>query len=596
MVLYQIKFKEFTGTGIKSPANHPLLREKKFSIKATQKDSQVIDITVKNNTFTLTNLRKFTYLEFNFWSVLNLTGKEFVTIKIVQQFNIIENAASKSNPGIEPSLNPTVWLSRDQGQQNKSQTHLGKHPLLEYDDVKHEISLNCLVIDLTDFWIETHKDNKWYVYHKFALIKYKINFSIFAHLYGPPLIWYVCVSEHLRFKNNLSPHIFFGPADYTESQSPYGNNAQEYGKKDMEYIKAGIAKGFSSDGENLIPYLSPPVDDVDVEDIRPFFNRFFPGHDIEEFRNVVTTKKVTFPKFGFFDKPQPSVWDTFMGLEKAFAGDEIKPNQLLLVPQRPFFANNVFAVTNHLKNIVEGIMNMLWTNCDLINQNSSKLTIDKYVLSCFSQAGVDLWEAGTNNIDNVKAVIAIEPQNLNKITNKEGKKTGKHVIPEFLKRNIKVFIIGRHHSSYKLAIEDKKILDAIHFKPNDPKKVFEYPPNQDSNDFIRYRVTRIKDIDSDPLMTQTERQLLETAKSKLKPPNTLFNLVFHPRHNMDFTRNADGSREKWDGVDHWYSHQFAFSGGEFMSLPSDYEKPDKGMYNRPVKYKTFFQECVEEIG
>jgi hypothetical protein len=47
-------------------------------------------------------------------------------------------------------------------------------------------------------------------------------------------------------------------------------------------------------------------------------------------------------------------------------------------------------------------------------------------------------------------------------------------------------------------------------------------------------------------------------------------------------------------VDRWYSHQYALSGGQIMNLPKDYAVV--GMYGRPVTYKTFFQECVDEIG
>ena len=597
-MLFRIQFKKFGGSGIKSPADHPLLDKKKFSVKIINKDSKINYVEVTNNIFNIPDLIKISTIEFRFWSVLNLTGKEFITINIIQQFSVQHNPDTSVLSGFEPTLKPTIWLSKDKdlSHLNHGHMHMGKHPLLDYDDRNHEITLNCLVINLTDFWMETHKENRRYKVHNLLSTKYKVRLMVFAHLYGPPLIWYVCVPEHLLFKNNLSPHIFFSPDDNAETQFPYGNNPQEYGKKDMEYINAGVRKKFIDDGYFVMRYLLPPVDDVDVDKWRSTLSSLYGDvSPVENFRNVIITKGVTYPKFGFFNKPQPNIWNICIGLEKAFAGSDKQPNQLLLMPQRPLHGNNVFATNSHLQNIVEGIMNMLWTNDEVINQDSSinnLLTIDKFVSSCFSESGVDLWIASMKNMNKIKAVIAVEPEDLNAINHSYGEYKGIDVISKLLEKKIKVYLIGRHHhTSYRPS--NVNIVKDIKFKPDDPVKIFEYPPNPDNNDFIRYRVGRIKDIDSDPLMTSTERDHLKKSLTKLKSPSDLFKLVFHYRHNVDIEK-VNNERVDYDGVDHWYSHQFAFSGGQLMKLPSDYAT--KGMYNRPVTYKTFFQECVEEIG
>jgi hypothetical protein len=151
-----------------------------------------------------------------------------------------------------------------------------------------------------------------------------------------------------------------------------------------------------------------------------------------------------------------------------------------------------------------------------------------------------------------------------------------------------LFVIGRHHATYRPNISDKTLLSQIKFKPSDAAKVFVYPPDPNSNDFIRYRVSRLIDFEKDPAIAPTEKQRLQQTRTTLNQPSDLYPLIFHTEHNRDFSPPVG------DGVERWYSHQFALSGGQSMQLPADYATA--GMYNRPVTYLTFFQECVQEIG
>jgi hypothetical protein len=151
-----------------------------------------------------------------------------------------------------------------------------------------------------------------------------------------------------------------------------------------------------------------------------------------------------------------------------------------------------------------------------------------------------------------------------------------------LKRNVKVFIIGRHHSpKYKPDITE---IARVRLLPRDPKAIFAYPPNPAANDFIKYRVHRMIDPPSDPFMLPEETTIIQDLASKGITGLAALKVIFHPRGNDD---NSDLGAI---GVDQWYSHHYALTGGEEMKLDPS------GIYNKPVTYRTFFQAAVQEIG
>jgi hypothetical protein len=73
-----------------------------------------------------------------------------------------------------------------------------------------------------------------------------------------------------------------------------------------------------------------------------------------------------------------------------------------------------------------------------------------------------------------------------------------------------------------------------------------------------------------------------------KPPIVgadLFKNVFGWRSNKDTYIYNDL------GFEAWYSHHFALTGGQIMTLPQT-----GGIYKQIISYSTFFQEAVEKIG
>jgi hypothetical protein len=180
----------------------------------------------------------------------------------------------------------------------------------------------------------------------------------------------------------------------------------------------------------------------------------------------------------------------------------------------------------------------------------------------------------------IKAIIGIEPNSTNP--------GGQAIIPTLLQKKVKVFIIGQHegfNDFYRPKIAPA-LQKQIRFLPDQPLKILKYPPDPDSNDFVKYRTARVQSETLDPYMADDEKSLLHDLATRT-PPKTgkaAIPLVFTPIANS-YQLGAGGV------VEIFYTHQFALSGGQEMTLadPADF-------YKKPVSYRTFFQQAVEEIG
>ena len=140
---------------------------------------------------------------------------------------------------------------------------------------------------------------------------------------------------------------------------------------------------------------------------------------------------------------------------------------------------------------------------------------------------------------------------------------GQEIIPKLLKKDIKVYIIGRHvgfndHYRPKIA---KQLQGKIRFLPDDPRKVLAYPPDPDSNDFVRYRVARVTKVDLDPLMLDYEKEVLEELAKRTRPitGKAAIPFIFQPLNNSD--KLGDGGLTSI-----FYTHNFALTGGQEMTL------------------------------
>jgi hypothetical protein len=522
--------------------------------------------------------KRLTRLELIYTLNVTLDGRNFQVLDIRQVF-IPMPVAATSVPTANYLLTPAGW--RD-SQQRLRVSNAATHPLIDTSKLaSNKIQLATVMLDLTDGWAHLHRNNDTYKRYALRSAGSNLDFKVFCYLGGAPLIWYSVVPRHLQGASEVSAHVFFSAADNAIAQ----NNAN-----DDAYLRRN-APHFETDGSNLFRYILPPIEDVRVAALKPQIPI------IDQRRNVVGFKRVTNKQGGV--EISTSHWNIGAGLQKAFmnAGSG-RPAQFLLLPQR--MGSTGWAITAHLKPATDAVIDLLQSNTPLLTGAADiAVAKGKMVLSCYSESGVDLWYASRANQEHLKAIIAIEPQALNTLGKNDYRKRdkdtkelvdpkeppaplGKEVIPELLKRNVKVFIIGRHHSpKYKPDITE---IARVRLLPRDPKAIFAYPPNPAANDFIKYRVHRMIDPPSDPFMLPEETTIIQDLASKGITGLAALKVIFHPGGNDD---NSDLGAI---GVDQWYSHHYALTGGEEMKLDPS------GIYNKPVTYRTFFQAAVQEIG
>jgi hypothetical protein len=410
-----------------------------------------------------------------------------------------------------------------------------------------------------------------------------LTFKVFAHTAGTPLIWYAVVPSHLRGVSPVSAHIFLQPSDNREGQSPAGD--ETYLLRNDRY--------FERDGRTLFDYLLPPVPDGLVPSLVPTIVDPTRRRNVVNFRKAVVRGRET-------SEFTTDHWNIRAGLQKAFEHvGQGKPAQFLLVPQRVGEAASAAsgsyggAVTGHLPSVTNAVIGVLESNTDLtLGGADIVLTRDKLVISAYSESGFDLWHASQANRDSLKAIIGIEPQNVNTVQNDYRPKDpqtgnrigappliGKDVIPELLKRKVLVYIIGRHHLHYGPQIPDPSKVRRL---PQQPAAVFRYPPDPSVNDFVKYRVHRVVAPADYPFMLPDESAILAGLAARGITGAAVLKVIFGPKGNED--------RSGGDGVQRWYSHQFALSGGDEMHLDPS------GVYGKPVTYRTWFQVAVHEIG
>ncbi len=555
--------------------------------------------------------KRISALSLDFTVPVSHAGRTFRTLRILQDFSLTP-LPTNSDLNVDYALAPSSWQHSAFSLTNRrtNAARAGNHPLLDLTKLAQNLVLmNALVLDLTELWYALHEKNVVYRVYEGLGDHKRVALKVFAHLGGNAFIWYGIVPAYLAESRAVSPHVFFSPADYAEKQNV---------SDERKYLFDNAAHFDGLSGATLMyGYILPPVDDdriPDVNQLRDFDPAFLklgmgtgdvtgfqlpdegidPKKFMKELRRrskllawVIARRRnvVNFHSSGTSPKTiTPQHWNIGAGFEKAFyALGDIKPQQFLLMPQ-PYGKGGVIKGREsdaHLKVITDTIVDVLQTNTELVGDPDGALVAkDKMVISCYSESGWDLWKASATNLAHIKAIIGIEPNSVNP--------KGQEIIPKLLKKDIKVYIIGRHvgfndHYRPKIA---KQLQGRIRFLPDDPRKVLAYPPDPDSNDFVKYRIARVTKIDLDPLMLDYEKEVLEELAKRTRPitGKAAIPFIFQPLNNSDKLR--DGGLTSI-----FYSHNFALTGGQEMTLddPVDF-------YNKPVSYRTFFQQAVEEIG
>lgn len=530
-----------------------------------------------------------TFVDLTYSVPVTLGGTRFTALRIVQR--LIASAPAEGDP---PGYRfaPGGWVDA-LGRLRIS--NLLVHPLVGSTGVAAgRVEVNTLMLDITDGWWALHADNPVYELYKEVTRDAPLAMRVLAHTAGVPLIWHAIIPKHLVAASSVSPHIFLQPSDNREGQNLPDD--EKYLRNNGDYFKG--------DGRALMKYLMPPVPDTAVAGL---LSRF---PTVTFWRNVLCILRIG----SGVRKGQvtPMQWSIPAGLQRAFEqrGD-VRPAQFLLVPQRTGLASSSAsgwygaAVTGHVRRTADAVLALIQTNTALtLHGGDTLLTRDKFIYSGFSESGYDLWNVGASLGEHLKAIVAVEPQNLNRVQNDyrpkkkvdggnaaEGETApkpervgpppalGKDIIPGLLKRGVRIYIIGRHHRQYGPQVPDHPLLVKL---PKSPAAVFAYPPSASASDFVKYRIQRILDPSSDPLMPDDEQEILDALAIRGITGDKAL------AHIMVKEANDDDSIP--DGLQRWYSHQFALSGGDELTFDPT------AMYGTPIEYRTWFQVAVHDIG
>lgn len=610
-----------------SQVNHFLLRDAKLEVTLVFEDSTekvfspprnlegkfVLDLG-PNDIPDLPSLahvgekKRITRCAMDFWVDFSESGRTFRLLKVRQDFSLRE-LPTNSDQNIDYALHPFSWTHSATSALRTSNRNV--HPLLDVSRLgKNIVEINALVVDVTELWDFLHEKNENYQFYKETSPAEKVRFKVFAHLGGSPFIWYSVVPAYLANSSAVSPHVFYFAGDYGEKQNfpdeekYLFDNAAQFEARNLSIEEEQerkrrlrrtprqdeVATSGSFNGNKLLlGYLLPPIDDDKIVGLKPRFM------DKGRFESMLETRRNVVGFDRSSEDPRQIAlqhWNLGAGIQKAFYGTgKIQPQQFLLLPQVYGTAGQSvkgLENTSHLRNVTGAIVDVLQTQTELIGRQGDRLVAkDKLVLTGYSESGLDLWHSCNANLDHIKAIIGIEPNSVNP--------RGRDVIPKLLDRKVKVFIIGRHltHKDkekwkyhYRPEISDPPLGQITFF----PKKtdMLAYPPQAGTNDFVKLRVARVTDPASDPLMLESEKDILDDYAKRPKPikGKAVLPIIFDKESDKD-------SRRFGSVIGVMYTHNFALTGGqdlEFLSPPNIYGK------DAAVRYRTFFQQAVEEIG
>ncbi|MEG3974172.1 hypothetical protein QT970_06070 [Microcoleus sp. herbarium8] len=515
----------------------------------------------------------FSRLEFRFQASVRSGTKQFFIIKIIQIFELKHLPPDNST---DYELLPHTWRFEDLRASlstSHQHNHPGTHSLLQYDDKKKLITLECTVLDVTDYWLFLRKNNPNYL-SLFALMPppEKIGFRVLANLSGIPFIWHLVFPKALLFQSSVNPHVFFSPADNAEEKR--ADKSDEDYFYDTQFSDGRTERnsgqlGKVTDGKYLRDYLASPALESKVPTNANFFRYY---------RNV---NKAIPSGSGLV----PNFWQIPLGFAKALA--ESSEKQLLLMPQRHENGGNGLSTTPALNHIVGAAIRLLRSNSETLGQNFNvPFSIGKYIFSAYSDSGNSVWAACQHEvlIANLKGILLIEPMGMGE--------TGTKILGKLLARNVQVHYVGRWRgttkdivpaptSQFAVNLADKKLQSKIHFYPSEANyaKTWSYPPKVNaSQPFIKFRNYRFIDLNSDPLMAPLdEKQLIEKlSQDKNAKGEDLLKELFQDKFNNDSSGN-------------YYSHNFAISGGQIFNLPAG------AFYGKDNIYKTFFHEAIESL-
>jgi len=316
------------------------------------------------------------------------------------------------------------------------------HPLLALNG--NNVTLDIHFVDVTDLYLDLHGRSPWFLAMN-VLRGTDRTIRIMASLGGHPLIWYVTVPASCAGIPKVKPAVLVMPADYGAifyDNSLPGIRTSTHGKS---------AGSLQSGLETLCWTLTEPLTDERYNALLPRYvalRKTFSGpaddlpQPLHHFRGVLTYQ----PSSG---KLVPQYWDVPMGVERAIHDEKY----ILMLPVMNGGEGGVL-IQPGLRKRISNAINFLYSHGTTLHYES--IDIGKPVLSTFSQSGDNVFTSADRNRDDIGGLVLFEPQYMNEHLPGEDRNLtfGKAVVPELLRRSVKVVVVGRYRERPRKYLPD----------------------------------------------------------------------------------------------------------------------------------------------
>ena len=569
-----------------------------MNLKLIQGNNNISELTLQYNektkSYAITNINlgiRSIECKFSVFVEHPKSKKKFYILKIIQHLTL-KSSGDKNNPSLQ--LVPNIWMFEELNPNRSSvhhkHIHQGLHPLLKYNanGNSHTFEFNCLVMDVTDYWLHIRKKNNHYEQILNSItseetIGNKFGFRIMANLCGNPFIWYMFYPKSIIFSKNIIPNIFYGAADNCEEQPILDNEEYffdlEYASGTKEEVSKCVIRSDGvtvTDGRALRDYFASPLAEESLEKDFDKVNKVFKSFDFSQ-RNVNIYRN------GIFN-----IWRIPNALGRAIASSN---NHLFFALQRKGASpgNRPCGTTPILKNIIDSAVKFYRSNTEVLGQDfRSDPTVDKMVLTCYSDSGRSIKHIFNEHQEffnqNTKAIIFMEPvvsdkasensMELSQLIKKINESIEIHYIGRWKTPNAKITKNASSQFALKTAILNRKKI-YLYPENNNFDGIYAFPPIVQMHSFIQFRNFRFFDLNSDPYMTKEERDTLDKIGLT---GQALINKIFPDSLNMDSSGN-------------YYSHNLCVTGGQIF----EFEEKQPLYGKKPKKYISFLQEVLSKI-
>lgn len=358
------------------------------------------------------------------------------------------------------------------------------HPLLKLTGT--DIQIDVQFIDITDLYLSLHGGSAWF--RVLTLLRStEGTIRIMAALSGHPMIWYLAIPASVYAAPVIKPTIMVMPADY-------GAISYEYSLKGLQSSCHGVSVGNNQSGiEILARIMIEPLSDDRYEALLPRYvdlRKSFRGREdslpaaLHHFRGILTYE----PEGG---ELRPLYWDVPLGFERAIFDHKY----VLMVPLMNGGDGGVF-IKPGLRDLIANALNFIYAHGPTLNYESLQVT--KPVLMVYSQSGGNLFTAVDRNMDGVGGLVLFEPQYMNDYgpTDDHNLTLGKKVIPELIRRGVKVVLVGRYKDMPQKYLPNGKGAGIIKFPDEANYNLLAYPfpsdgPLTAAHPLLKHRYSRL---------------------------------------------------------------------------------------------------------